>query len=465
MKLPPGILPAAVLIFLFGGVGQNTGLALVSMMTLVAGSALLWRPGETPILLFIFGYQWAEASIATFHANWLNLDVVAYAGNGGDTGLAIALTLTGLLFLAVGMRLGAGAQSAAHSAAARSAASAGSVKQWFWLYLYGAGVAFVALAFAYVVPGLSQPLIALADIKWAFFYILAYASFVRGLGGGPYFIGAFALELAQGIGGYFSDFKSAFLFTLFAAVASGVRMSVSRLFGVAALSALLATFGIAWTAVKSEYRGYVSGGQAAQIVTVDYVTRAGKLYDLVRKLDLDAFNSGADQLLRRLSYVELFGAVINIVPQYVPYAGGAIWWDAVSRPFMPRLLFADKAIIDDSLRTNLYTGGMAGTSAGTSISLGYPAESYIDFGTFGMMVPIFLVGFFYGQIYRRLLDWPASRGLLGMAMSSAVLYGASDLGSSITKTFGGVVVSLLVAWLFVFSAAPRWFPWLRARSH
>ncbi|MGO8833999.1 MAG: hypothetical protein ACLQE9_14455, partial [Roseiarcus sp.] len=158
MKLPPGVLPAAVLIFLFGGVGPNTWTALASVVTLVAGSALLWRPGETPILLFIFGFQWLQASVAVFHATWLGIGVAEYSRVGGETERAIWLTLTGLLFLAAGMRLGAGAQSAEHSAAARSVAAAGSMAQWFWLYLCSAGAAFVALSFAYVVPDLSQPL-------------------------------------------------------------------------------------------------------------------------------------------------------------------------------------------------------------------------------------------------------------------------------------------------------------------
>ena len=79
-----------------------------------------------------------------------------------------------------------------------------------------------------------------------------------------------------------------------------------------------------------------------------------------------------------------------------------------------------------------------------------------------MMAPISLLGFFYGQIYRRLLDWPTSRGLLGMGMSSAILYSGFELGSSITKTFGGVIVALLAALVFASLVAPRFCPWVRA---
>jgi hypothetical protein len=146
----------------------------------------------------------------------------------------------------------------------------------------------------------------------------------------------------------------------------------------------------------------------------------------------------------------------------MPHENGALFWDAVSRPVMPRLLFPDKEAIDDSVRTNHYTGGLSGTSEGTSISLGYVAESYIDFGTIGMFPALFLVGLLFGRIYRGLLRWRASRGLLGMGLASAVLTGGAALENSFTKTFGGVAVALLVAVLLAGLVLPRWAPWLRA---
>ena len=78
-------------------------------------------------------------------------------------------------------------------------------------------------------------------------------------------------------------------------------------------------------------------------------------------------------MVRRLSYVEyFFGAVLDYVPRIVPHEDGALWWDAISRPFMPRFFFTDKAIIDDFERTNKYTGfAVSGANEGTSISIGY----------------------------------------------------------------------------------------------
>ena len=140
-------------------------------------------------------------------------------------------------------------------------------------------------------------------------------------------------------------------------------------------------FGIVWSAIKGEYRAYVSGGEHAQIVTVGFGDRMAKLGELVSALDREALADGADRLVKRITYVEFFGAVLLYVPAVAPHEDGAIWWDAIIRPFMPRLFFPDKGIIDDSERTNKYTGlGVSGSDVGTSISIGYFGEAYIDFG-------------------------------------------------------------------------------------
>ncbi len=68
---------------------------------------------------------------------------------------------------------------------------------------------------------------------------------------------------------------------------------------------------------------------------------------------------------------------------------------------MPRFLFPDKPVLDDSERTRTYTGmNVAGMEQGTSIGIGYIGESYVDFGPVKMFAPIFLLGLLYGLIYR-----------------------------------------------------------------
>lgn len=449
---------------MFAGLRPNSMLAVLSIAVLLLGSWLLWRPGESPILLFVFGYQWLQASVMVFHANWAGMDVAALASHGGNVDLAIVLSLLGLAVLALGMRLKAGPWRPQDSALVRSTASSYGPQYWFLLYAVALLIATIAQSVALMSPGLSQPLLAFANMKWAFFWILTYATFTQPDASRKYWLLAFGLEMLLGLGGYFAEFKTPLVFTLLAVVAARARLSVGRYLGLLSLGAVGLILAVGWTAVKGEYRAFVSGGERAQIVVVGYQERFAQLANLVTQLDGNAMADAAEQLLYRASYVDFFGVTLDMVPAMRPHEGGALWWDAISRPFMPRIFFPEKTAIDDSARTNYYTGlGVAGSDMGTSISLGYMAENYIDFGAVGMMVPIFALGLLLGGFYHWMLRLDTRR-LLGMSLATATIFNVSNLEVSITKIFGGLVVAILVSWIVLRFIAPRYFPWIRTEA-
>jgi hypothetical protein len=459
--LPPGLLWVALALFAVAGMGTNVLLAAAAMGVLLVGGALLWRPGETPILLFIFCFQWLQATISIYQANWAGLPVDALSRFGADMEQAIVLSLIGLLALAGGMRLGAGPWRAADGRLARVLAGKQRLRGWFSLYAAALLAATVAQGLALAVAGLSQPLLALASLKWAAFWILAYATFT-GTGSRSYFLAAFCLELMLGLGGYFSEFKTVLFVTAFAFVASGTRLSFRYISGLAILGILALGLGLVWTAIKQDYRDYVSGGQRAQVVTVSYGDRLAKIVELAQDLDGDDLLEAADGLARRIGYVEFFGVVLKTVPRYIPHEGGAIWWDAVTRPFMPRILFPEKTAIDDSERTNYYTGlRLAGADRGTSISIGYMGESYIDFGQAGMMGVVFAMGLFSGLIYRGFVRSRNAGPLFGMGLASAILYSTAFFDSSITKVMGGLIVALGTAVFLVLLVLPSYLRFAR----
>src|SRR5437763_3280459 len=93
----------------------------------------------------------------------------------------------------------------------------------------------------------------------------------------------------------------------------------------------------------------------------------------------------------------------------------------------------------------LYTGVQTASSEqGTSIGIGYVAESYVDFGPQFMFLPIFLMGVFYGLIYRAFVT-QSRYALLGTATASAILiFGAYAIETSNIKFVGGNVTVLVV---------------------
>ena len=464
--LPPFVLPGAVGCYFLLGLGANSVLALGAMVVLVAGCALLWRPGDAPILIFVFAVLWLQAALGIFQANLKGLSVDEFSYQldvPGNTQLATTLSLIGLIFLAIGMRLGAGPQRLGDSELALNVVWRQPPIVWFKLWAVAWVVATAAQSLALAMPGLSQLLLALANLKWAFFLILTYATFVRSDANKMLWLAAFGLEFIAALGGYFSEFKTVFLFAFIGVVASGVRLKPKQIVAVAAVGVVALLLGVVWTAVKVEYRSYLSGGERAQIVTVGYVESLQKLIDITSNLTSDDLADGADRLASRIAGTGYFGAALDYVPGIVPHENGALWLDAITRPFMPRLFFPDKAIIDESAITNKYTGiGVAGMEEGTQIALGYMAESYVDFGQIGMMVPIFLLGLFLGFSYRWVTSHKNARGLLGMGLASAVLITADALGASTAKLVGALIVQLLVVWLLLQFVVPRYLRWLRA---
>lgn len=447
------------LILVLASFGPNTALAVYAGVVLSLSVVWLWRPGETPVMLFIVIYQWFQASIKLIHANALDRPLYRLADFGGDIETATWLSLTGLLALAAGMALGAGRRDLQVIAWMREQASRHGVIYWFRLYLTAVAIAAAASVLARVIPSLSQLFLALALLKWAFFFMLTYATFAAPVVKRQLWLFAFAMELILGVGGYFSDFKTVLFVSMLSIAAVGIRFSIGRIVVLSGLAALTLVLAVVWTGVKVEYREFVSEGEQAQVVTVDYMTRMSKLVQLVSDLDEHGFARAVDGGLQRMSYVDFFGNTLLQVPRRVAHTDGALWFDAAARPFMPRVLFPGKSVIDDSARTRQFTGiRVTSAERGASISIGYLGESYIDFGKYLMMLPVFVYGIVLGWLYRWLAYRSRARGLLGMGMATAVLLGAFALETSITKVLGGLAAAALVCWLLLRFLPTRYLP-------
>ena len=102
----------------------------------------------------------------------------------------------------------------------------------------------------------------------------------------------------------------------------------------------------------------------------------------------------------------IFAAAIDYVPSQVPHQNGQIYLDAIEHYLIPRFLYPNKPVLDDSKHLNMYTGlGVSGGENATSFSLGSVADAYVDFGPIYMVLPVFLfgylVGFFFSYLHRK----------------------------------------------------------------
>lgn len=456
--------PVALVVFLILGIGPSWALAFLACAVLAIGVLILWRPGEAPILLLVFLYQWIQAASVPFLSNFRNVRIEDLLYFSGAHSLATFLTLTGILVLALGMRLGAGPPGARRALEGRQMVLTQPQHRWFELYVLawiGAAAAKYAIVF---VPGLAQLLLGIVALKWSAYVLLTYAVFMRPDGNKLWWAAIFAFEFVSSLNGYFSSFKEIFLYTIIGIGPTVVRISVKKAIAPVLLSITLLVFGVVWTSVKSEYRTYVRGDSTSQVVTVNLEQTTSKLFELASNLDGDAMKLGLVNMIERIMYVEYFGVVINSVPAIVPHEHGRIWLDAVIRPVTPRMFFPDKAIIDESAMLNKYTGlGVAGMNEGTQIGIGYMGESYIDFGMIGMMIVILLWGAVLGFVYRWLVEDRKYGGALGMGLAAGVLMSVAYLETSSAKSVGGLFASVLAAWVVSRLVVPVAFPWLLMR--
>lgn len=434
----------------FGVIGPNSYLGLAAIVVLWLGLHLLWRNQISPVLLFIFLYQWLQASVLVFKENYEGFSISSLDMQSGQITQAISLSLISLIFLTLGMHRGIGKYSEINVAMLRSQILEKTSSYWFKIFLVAWFISISAPIGSIFIPGLRQVFLAVSNLKWAFFWVFTYATFSQASAPRRLWWIVFFVELFLSFGGFFSDFKTILIVTLLAVVPAGVRLRPARLVGLVGLIVITLYLGVIWTAVKGEYRAFLNKGENAQVVLVGFGEKYSYLKNAITSLDSTAMGLAFDSMIERISYVGFFAHVLNEVPARMPHEYGAVWGDAVLRPFMPRIIFSGKSAINDSDFTSKYTGQnvIGEEDQATSVSIGYIGESYIDFGAYLMMIPIFMLGLLYGKFYKWMCNYRSVQGVIGMGLATSVLLPASLMETSITKLIGGLVASALVAWVF-----------------
>lgn len=449
-----GIAVALVLgAVLLGLVSANPLLTLASVLLPVVLVKLLWRPGEPPALLFAMGYHWIQASILVFYADLGGrpLEQMEY---GTMVVPATWLTLLGVLVVAVGMRAGAGTRYAPVAQPSVQAITTQlSVTRLFLATLASIGLSLLVTRLAYFVPGLVQPILALALLRWVMVFLFTYVVLAQRRGYHRLAL-VFGVEIIIGFLGFFSDFKTVLIVMLLAALTAPSSLRGIRIRTAMLLAGVIVALAVGWTGIKTEYREFLNKGTRQQVVLVPIDERVAKLATLVGGLTPQKLDTSVQKLMERLTYVYYFGQAMQVVPDYVAHERGLLWREAVQSALVPRFLNPGKRVIDDSERTSHYTGArVAGAKEGTSISMGYMAESYIDFGPVMMMLPLLLWGVFVGWVYATLIR-STRYPLFGYGCAAVLVgLGAAVLEQSNLKMVASIVLGFLALYLIQQVAA------------
>ena len=455
-SVPRGLLLGLAAVAGLGLLTVNGPLTMASILVLAALIALLWRPGEPPLLLFGASFQWVQVTAKVFHADVFGVDIGVLSPSASIVE-ATWLSLIGLVVLALGMRFAVRRLPPQGERLAERAAGF-SIGRAFWLWAVSAVVAVLIQNVAWSVAGLTQILLALVALKWAPFFWLAYLVFQR-REGFVLFALAFGAELVQGVG-FFSGFKIVIFVTFLAALATRVRLTAGTVVLGTTLALCLLVLGSAWTVVKPAFRGQVEG-EHAQTASGSRSSQLAALGTLLLDLRAEDLVQGLDPLFQRVAYTDYFGLTMDFVPAYRPHGRGELWGTAVKHVLQPRLLFPDKPVLlSDSEVTMAYTGQVLASDAqGTSISIGYMGESYADFGPVGMFGVVFLLGVGWGLVL--VVFMRRSRApLVGLGFALAILLGAYQFEMASIKLFGGVLLQVLVLLLVQRFLGARLAAWL-----
>lgn len=437
-------------------------------LAMAVGAAVPWlmlqlihRPGMPAGVIYILLFQWLQI-FARVVQSMVDGEPMSASLFGPDVGRAYWYMMASLVAIALALRFTLGglpnSLDRAHF-------------EWrpidiFTLYLLMMLVAVACRFLARVIPGLDQPIDALAKMKIVLLFMMFATVMTTGRNANLMW-GAVGIEIVMGFTGFLSDFRGVFVYLAIAAIASRIPLKGSSIAVGAACAGLLIILALFWTAVKMEYREYVTGGADSQAITVDVEDRLGYLGDRVVSFDQIDWKLAAYMLLARLAYTDIFGSVISVQSTSPEPGVMPQWQDAIDHVTRPRFLFPGKAALSDS---EVYVRLARGSASdeirlGTSISVGYMAENYVDLGFPGMLAGCLVIGLILGLVIRYFMTlkfpWILREGVV-LAFALNVTFTGVEI--SLPKLLGATVMFFVVYALLARFAFPVGVKWLRGRS-
>jgi hypothetical protein len=365
-----------------------------------AVAGMTWRRDEPPVLPFVLMYQWLQVTVGYFY--FLLTGVFPDYYEPGNLELAVGYGLTGLLLLAAGARF---VDWMSRSVAVQEEAQTRVVNLKALLVI-------VALLYSVDYLGLIAPnsggsLAVMIDRALRLRQIPLLLLWIEVLRQGrhrSYLWISLAIVFIPQLGSYFSDFKTPLILMVivFASFwrpweATAKSFTLRSTLRVGAVVMLVLFLGLIWQggAKRGIRRAYDGGDQ----VSNKALDRARLFVSEAREALPVVFNDTGEvleDLVSRVSYVTFFSRVLDHVPAAEPHSEGELLKMALSNAFVPRFLAPDKAVLpSDSYYTRRFAGVIV-TDSGTSISIGYMAEFYADWGVFGMFVSVFAYGAIIG---------------------------------------------------------------------
>jgi hypothetical protein len=271
-----------------------------------------------------------------------------------------------------------------------------------------------------------------------------------------------AVEFGFGFLSFFSDFKTVLFFVSILLLTLLSYFKFSRFVLVIPTFIVIFYGGVFWTSIKSDYRSFLNKGTKTQSVQVEKGEALSKLIELSQNADESSFEGAKKGFFDRLQYTFHFAKTIDRVPTVIPYQDGGNLGGTLSFVLTPRILNANKGVYDASVRASKYTGiQYYGAKNGTSVSLGYFADCYIDFGMYGMFIPLLILGFVYGRTYFYFVKKSSPNFIFNFAVVGAIYMELFAFESDSIFVFGRLYINLMVFFLLKIFMFPKLYNYIK----
>ena len=398
---------------------------------------LLWRRDEPSLLLAPALLQWTSVAVKPIQAMLQATPLNELADYGGLLDRAAYLGFACVSALAVGLYFGSRSRvryvDEILSTEALLIRENSALGLSFSLIIIGHAVAFLS---AYAGP-LRPGMLALSSVSLQGLFLLSFWS-LKNNAGYVYMAGAVLLELVVGFTGFFAGFKDPVLILAMATLAASRRLNARHLVMLAIATLLALSLASFWSEVKVGYRGAANEGSQQQVASASLATRLDYLIDQAGSFGPDQFADGFGKLISRISYIDFLADTMTYVPTYVPHEHGAHTLSAILNSLTPRIFFPDKPPTPaDSEVTAHYTGLDVNRSEGTSISIGYVGELYIDFGFLGAIAAAAGLGLAAGLLFKLILYHRRLPLIVNVAMASTFALSLDSFDTAMVKFVGG----------------------------
>lgn len=418
-----------------------------SILSYIIVGRNFWKDGEPKTLFFGLTFFWLTISIKLFYAIYADVPYESLS-KAPNIIYTTYVSLLGYLIFAYGVHVTT--KKAREKNVIDFNLDFGYHPQRVvWVFIGSSVAIFLLKGFIFFVNGLDQLVYMVIDMKIGFIFLLMYFTFTKRISL-VVVVSLLTFEVILSFFSFFASFKDILFTVLIVLATPRIKLTARNLVIFPLLIVCTFLLLLKWQAVKSEYRVFLNkGSKVSQNVEVTQSEALDKLQELAeKKTDVTEDKSLIYESIDRVSYIEFFSESMIKVPLFIPYEEGKLWGANIAHVLLPRFFFPNKGYIDDSQMVNKYCIRKVATAkSGVSFSLGFMAESYIDFGPVLMFAIVFLVGCLLGFIYALILNQSINY-FWGYTMVVGLHTKISCNGTAGSKVLGWIITYYIGFFLF-----------------